>query len=555
MTRVQSVFNLLKRVGFAVLLLGYAVGYCAWDTDPQNPTFLWDTSTDPTIVADGLGGAFFAFSILGSYWPHIGHVNAHGDQTYPIGTLPYENLLPVDEPQYAGTPIGTTLVRSGPPGTVVAVHERGLNGQYGGFVFSQFNTSGSSGFASVKYVGQEYRLLSLQADDDHGWATIAGDLDGGVHFVMRGPQIDGQFTKYYNHLNSNGQFTHEWPGLLLPRVQNWSAYVFEDGFGGAFFVQSRAAAMGDSLIGQHFDSDGQATWEPNGRLLSTSLADIWGQYDLMSPGKLIFWGREEVEEDSFAHYGYCIDTSGAMIWGEDGITFECNGSEIIHLAPDQLGGFFYHSFINGYGYGCRYDENGNLTATALQTFAARYFDQLGGAFNYHFIDEIAPLDSVRITFDRFNTDLTPVWDFAPYVIDFPTSLWGRVAIPDGFGGLIGLVSTGRGMAFYHLNLDGSVGPNLSAQEREGNLPNELRLSTFPNPFNSTLAISLETPLHQEISLTLYDLLGREVGVIYRGRLTTNTLSYSPRADLASGVYFLRAATKTQSQIQKVTLLK
>ena len=86
------------------------------------------------------------------------------------------------------------------------------------------------------------------------------------------------------------------------------------------------------------------------------------------------------------------------------------------------------------------------------------------------------------------------------------------------------------------------------------IPEKFALSVFPNPFNSTLSISLEIPLHQEITLTLYDLLGREVDVIYRARLTTNTLSYSPRAELASGVYLLRAATKTQSQIQKVALL-
>ncbi|MBL0063311.1 MAG: T9SS type A sorting domain-containing protein, partial [bacterium] len=73
--------------------------------------------------------------------------------------------------------------------------------------------------------------------------------------------------------------------------------------------------------------------------------------------------------------------------------------------------------------------------------------------------------------------------------------------------------------------------------------------------NSTLTITLDIPLHQEISLSLFDILGREAAVIHRGRLNSTTLNYTTPAHLSSGIYFLRAATNTNSTMQKVVLLK
>jgi hypothetical protein len=100
-------------------------------------------------------------------------------------------------------------------------------------------------------------------------------------------------------------------------------------------------------------------------------------------------------------------------------------------------------------------------------------------------------------------------------------------------------------------------PNIVVRADDAPAPvvEELELSVYPNPFNSTLRISLDVPLYADVSVTLYDLLGREVDTIHRGRLTAITLSYAAPASLASGVYFIRAATAIQSHMQKVVLLK
>lgn len=100
-------------------------------------------------------------------------------------------------------------------------------------------------------------------------------------------------------------------------------------------------------------------------------------------------------------------------------------------------------------------------------------------------------------------------------------------------------------------------PNIvvSADDARAPVVDELELSVYPNPFNSTLNISLDAPLHAEAIVTLYDLVGREVAAIHRGRLTSNTLSYSAPAALASGVYFVRAESRGARVMRKVVLLK
>lgn len=80
-------------------------------------------------------------------------------------------------------------------------------------------------------------------------------------------------------------------------------------------------------------------------------------------------------------------------------------------------------------------------------------------------------------------------------------------------------------------------------------------SCYPNPFNSTLTIRLDVPSHRDVTLSLYDLLGREVQMIHQGVLISNTVTFTAPATLSSGVYFVQANMDGASQMQKVVLLK
>jgi Secretion system C-terminal sorting domain len=90
------------------------------------------------------------------------------------------------------------------------------------------------------------------------------------------------------------------------------------------------------------------------------------------------------------------------------------------------------------------------------------------------------------------------------------------------------------------------------------VPSTLILRTWPNPFNSQLAMQVELPANGSFDLRIYDVLGREVATIARSNAALSGVHhYSLDAqNLASGTYLIRARMAGSfDQVQRITLLK
>jgi hypothetical protein len=79
---------------------------------------------------------------------------------------------------------------------------------------------------------------------------------------------------------------------------------------------------------------------------------------------------------------------------------------------------------------------------------------------------------------------------------------------------------------------------------------------YPNPFNGTTQIEFTLPVTQQVSLRLYDVLGREVAVLMNEIQTAgqHRLSFDATG-LASGVYVCRLEAGTVAQTRKMVLVK
>jgi hypothetical protein len=79
----------------------------------------------------------------------------------------------------------------------------------------------------------------------------------------------------------------------------------------------------------------------------------------------------------------------------------------------------------------------------------------------------------------------------------------------------------------------------------GFVPKVLALEqNYPNPFNPETVLQFDIPAVRHVSLIVYDLLGREVGVLVNELKTPGRYRVSFRPDgLASGVYFCRMRTR------------
>jgi hypothetical protein len=83
---------------------------------------------------------------------------------------------------------------------------------------------------------------------------------------------------------------------------------------------------------------------------------------------------------------------------------------------------------------------------------------------------------------------------------------------------------------------------------------------YPNPFNPSTQITYSIAKAGNVSLKVYDVIGREVATLVNGQQAAGTYDVSFNAanggrSLASGVYFYRLEAGTFTATHKMMLLK
>ncbi|MFA5667820.1 MAG: T9SS type A sorting domain-containing protein [Balneolaceae bacterium] len=94
-------------------------------------------------------------------------------------------------------------------------------------------------------------------------------------------------------------------------------------------------------------------------------------------------------------------------------------------------------------------------------------------------------------------------------------------------------------------------------EDAADLPNKFELKqNFPNPFNPTTNIRFTLPLQSYTTLTIYDILGREITTLVSKELDAGEYTFKwDSGNLASGVYLYRLVNKNGVFTKKMTLIK
>ena len=79
---------------------------------------------------------------------------------------------------------------------------------------------------------------------------------------------------------------------------------------------------------------------------------------------------------------------------------------------------------------------------------------------------------------------------------------------------------------------------------------------YPNPFNPTTTLSFAIPVDSEVSLSIYNLQGREVSTLIDGNMDAGYHSVVWNADsYSSGVYFVKMVAGEFVNTQKLMLVK
>ena len=109
------------------------------------------------------------------------------------------------------------------------------------------------------------------------------------------------------------------------------------------------------------------------------------------------------------------------------------------------------------------------------------------------------------------------------------------------------------IGFWYLDNNAVTG----VQSRPDVIPSDFELDqNYPNPFNPTTDIKYQISAVSNVTLKVYDILGREVATLANGK--ENAGSYSVTFDgsrLASGVYFYRLTAGNYIATKKLVLMK
>jgi len=90
-----------------------------------------------------------------------------------------------------------------------------------------------------------------------------------------------------------------------------------------------------------------------------------------------------------------------------------------------------------------------------------------------------------------------------------------------------------------------------------NAPKEFALEqNYPNPFNPSTVISYQIPVNSNVSLKIYDAIGREVATLVNEIKDAGYYSTTFDASkLSSGIYFAKLSSEQKSQMKKLLLIK
>jgi endo-1,4-beta-xylanase len=118
-------------------------------------------------------------------------------------------------------------------------------------------------------------------------------------------------------------------------------------------------------------------------------------------------------------------------------------------------------------------------------------------------------------------------------------------------------SNDKGTSSYSDAASFTTGNQIVGVKDNKRIPSEFLLEqNYPNPFNPSTKINYSIPQAGYITLKIYNVLGKEVEIIFAGHQKAgNHLATFNAINLPSGVYFYRLSSDKYSETKKLILLK
>ncbi|MBK6994070.1 MAG: HYR domain-containing protein [Lewinellaceae bacterium] len=453
-------------------------------------------------------------------------------------------------------------------GTAYILHRDAASGTWGQAtqLFPDNSSLGDVFFGEKVAIGNGFCAVSARLDDENG-------VDAGAVYIFKynGPN-PGDWTFYQKilgttageQIGSSLDYFNEL--LLVGATQNadvaaeaGAAYLFAQvpiGTGNWNLVKKLAAP--DSDLGDHFGYD--VAVSGNHAVVTAKDDDEQG----IDAGAAYVFGKDQGGADNWGlikkllasdgeandNFGVSVDLDGA--WAvigahrDDDKGPESGSAYIFYQNDGGINNWGRHTKLTDYngakGEQFGYDVSIDGDYIAVGARWERVFQSRAGAiFVYHKVDngwgEFARLtDPANLYNDQLGSSV---------VIDNFSIMAG---IP---GEDLPQLIKDCGAVLVFNGVCGDQRPSQRRSEPESMEVKDLSFQCFPVPFDQTLTIQLESPTAEIVQVRVFDLMGREIALLYNELLEGSRSIQWNASSMPSGNYFIRVSTASKTVTKSV----
>ncbi|MBC8277575.1 MAG: T9SS type A sorting domain-containing protein [FCB group bacterium] len=514
-----------------------------WSNDPYENILISDMAAIPLLVSDGYGGCVLTYWSWEDYKIHALRFDKLG---YPCwgteGVLIDTDTLEHDN---------YVICQADDNSTIIAYTKINPESPYYYFkLYAQrLDSSGN------RLWGDSGVFINSLDSVSIGYLGITSNVEGGAYITWTDSrtsshQLYGQRIDSFGNIEwaPNGVCLSGGTGVTNLRpvtVTNTSNKLM-------VFWQVSSQSI---LRGQLIDADGTLNWGDEGILLPENLGE-WNSGAADQSGGCILTGRIPLPgPGTFQHYSQRIDSAGTILWGESCVAVSDTHTANSFHAPvvhNEFGSFIawdddrtgtYESYINNFSdEGMPLWGEFGIPVTISDTVTSMpnpCFTSDGNIVVVHM--DARSANTIRA--QKFNLSGERLWDLNDIIISHNWSLtYDTYIVSDHNGGIFVCWPVYPALVYVQqISSNGNLGEVLSVKS----VPTEQFLTTFellpayPNPFNSKTNVKYFLNMPGMMSLTIFDLQGRQVMVLDEGFKQPGNYSTTWKAgNIASGIYFL-----------------
>lgn len=494
-------------------------GIMPW-APPQNGEAIraaLNDQTDPRIVSDGAGGAIIVWvegRNNGSTDLYAQRIDASGAQLWGV------NPIIVCGAQRDQKFI--SAIADGSGGAIITWQDPRDGSDATADIYAQrLNSGGGAAWTSDG-------VAVCVAADQQSSPVIVSDGAGGAIIAWADRRSGTNRDIYARRITSAGalQWTADGNAVCTAASDQDSPAMTSDGAGGAIITWTDARDGFTDIYIQRMNGVGAAQWTANGnKICGAAGAQVDPQIiSDTSGGAILVWSDARnsgtTSDDTYAQR---VNASGAAQWTADGIVV-CNAANqqvLARMAPNGSGGA-----------------------------VVAWMDTRSGGLNYD------------IYAQRINANGTAQW--TPNGVALCTASNAQASptvASDGFGGAIVAWHDFRN-GIHNDIYAARITQSGATPTAVGDTPalSSLRVSeAYPNPFTSGTAFEVTLDDDADVSVEIFDVMGRRVRVLELGRLVAGTtrIAFDARdaraQRLPSGVYFARVRAAGATATRKLVV--